>query len=444
MPYAPGIQDISGQLLGEGMTRASNIKAQATSNLGKTIADTLVGGIKQYQQNEGFKQQSLAKFTERMQDPEFKQYVDNILADESNKMGVPDSIKSAFRNAQTGKLKAHEASTLATIAQDYAERKTASEKTKQINLQNQTLEAEIDQRKKLSKIFEAMQNGTSGTLDSSGRPVITSEQASNASQFLPGAAVFGMGQQPFKQPARSKYDEVISPSSVATVNAAYPIDQYRSLRPSDVAFGPTALAASRFAGPVSPLSNIPVSTSAATPVSVPIAARAPVPVNVPIPVTARVPIIAPTSSIDPAVLQTARQRFDEAIAAPNGQFTLPNSNLSSEAKSIAKKLREQFDDYSAISEKRAASPRLTAAEDDSKAGSLKNKRTITLDEDGIKAIISNPQILVESFGDVMGSPYEKAMRNEATDKAWAAAANLRALERQFGVSPARSTTRRAK
>jgi hypothetical protein len=129
MPYAPGIQDISGQLIGEGMTRASNIRAQARSDFGKTIADTLVGGIKQYQQNESFTQQSLAKFTERMQDPVFNKYVNNILADESNTMGVPESIKTAFRNAQTGKLKPNEASTLATIAQDYSERKKASEES---------------------------------------------------------------------------------------------------------------------------------------------------------------------------------------------------------------------------------------------------------------------------------------------------------------------------
>jgi len=129
MPYAPGIQDISGQLLGEGMTRASNVRAQARSDFGRSIADTLIGGIKQYQQNENFTSQSLAKFTERMQDPEFNKYVNNILADDSNKMGVPESVKTAFRNAQTGKLKPNEASTLATIAQDYSERKKASEES---------------------------------------------------------------------------------------------------------------------------------------------------------------------------------------------------------------------------------------------------------------------------------------------------------------------------
>lgn len=125
MPYAPGIQDISGQLLAQGMSQAGAARARSIESIG----DSLASGIKQYQQNQSFTAQSLAKFTERMQDPEFYKYVNNILADESNKMGVPESVKTAFRNAQTGKLKPNEASTLATIAQDYSERKKASEES---------------------------------------------------------------------------------------------------------------------------------------------------------------------------------------------------------------------------------------------------------------------------------------------------------------------------
>ena len=126
MPYAPGIQDISGQLIGEGMTRASNIRAQARSDFSKTIADTLVGGIQQYQQNQNFNKQSLAKFTGMMQDPDFKQYVNSMLADENNTMGVPESVRTSLTNAQIGKLKSNDSAVLATIAQDFSEKKRAS------------------------------------------------------------------------------------------------------------------------------------------------------------------------------------------------------------------------------------------------------------------------------------------------------------------------------
>jgi hypothetical protein len=143
-------------------------------------------------------------------------------------------------------------------------------------------------------------------------------------------------------------------------------------------------------------------------------------------------------SMDPEALQAARQRFDTGISSPSEQFALPQINLSPEAKDIARRLREQYDDSSAVLERRASSPRLTAGEDEGKAGSLKNKKSITLDEETIKAILSNPRILVESFGDVMGDPYKRAVRNEATDAAFKRNALLREYERQFGVrTPAR-------
>ena len=127
MPYAPGIQDISGELISQGMTRASNIRAQARSDFSKTIADTLVGGIQQYQQNQNFNKQSLAKFTGMMQDPDFKQYVNSMLADENNTMGVPESVRTSLTNAQIGKLKSNDSAVLATIAQDFAEKKRANQ-----------------------------------------------------------------------------------------------------------------------------------------------------------------------------------------------------------------------------------------------------------------------------------------------------------------------------
>ena len=127
MPYAPGIQDISGQLLGKGMTQASNIKAQATSNLGKTIADTLVGGIQQYKQNEDFKQVSLAKFAANMQDPEYKSLVAKIIADDSNQMGVPSELKKSLINIQSGKFSTQDAAMVGTWGQDVSEKKRISQ-----------------------------------------------------------------------------------------------------------------------------------------------------------------------------------------------------------------------------------------------------------------------------------------------------------------------------
>ena len=201
-------------------------------------------------------------------------------------------------------------------------------------------------------------------------------------------------------------------SSSAMVTAARPIDQYRALRPSDVAFNPAALAASQFSG------QTPVNRNGQA-----------------IPSNASGAVRGSVFNPDPAALEAARQRFDSAIAAPAEQFAFSQSTLSPEAKAIAKRLRDEFDDLSSISEKRVGSSRLTASENSSKPGSLKKKRTITLDEEGIKAILSNPRILVESFGDVMGDTYQRAVRNQATDAEFARNARLREMERQFGISP---------
>ena len=68
MPYAPGIQDISGQLIAQGMSQAGAARARAIESLGESIA----GGMKQYQQNQIFTNQALGKFGIAMQDPTFK------------------------------------------------------------------------------------------------------------------------------------------------------------------------------------------------------------------------------------------------------------------------------------------------------------------------------------------------------------------------------------
>jgi hypothetical protein len=433
MPYAPGIQDISGQLLAQGMSQAGAARARSIESIG----DSLASGIKQYQQNQSFTAQSLAKFTERMQDPEFNKYVNSILSDESNKMGVPESVKTAFRNAQTGKLKPNEASTLATIAQDYSERKNADAKTKQINLQNQNLQAEIDQRLKLSKMFEDMQKNNNPALNIPAKSTITNEQVSNASQFLPGASVLGVTPSNAPQTPPNRFRRVsdapvaVSPVSPVTPPAA----ALEAFMPPEVAQAMSRSSMVNAARPLQP-SDVSFPRGASVPVqsSEPILAAR----NIAPSVSAASAVVPSVASMDPVALEAARQRFDTGISSPSEQFTLPQIKLSPEAKDIARRLREQYDESSAVLERRAATPRLTAVEDEGKTSSLKKKKTITLDEEGIKAILSNPRILVESFGDVMGDPYERAMRNQATDAAFRQNAQLRELERQFGVrTPAR-------
>ena len=433
MPYVP-VQRDEGRILYQSTMDRAKVLGDTLTGLGETL-------YKRDEENKAFRAKSSAlkqlitthKDQFGMDENMLKQFLG----------GDPDkSEKENYLNLATfieGKV------TAANLAKDQAGMKRS-------DLESQKLQQEIDQQKRLADIVLRMQSDESAG---------TQTQAANAARFIPGAAgpstqqflpaatVFGTSASPVanvnapvaQQIKTNKYtkrpyvsdipasetpvtssiqpSEAVLPSPVASslpmVTAAQPIDQYRALRPSDVSFAPAALAASQFAGPMAPARRVQ-SALASAPASVPAAAP----------------------SLDPLALELARQQFDTGISSPSEQFTLPQIKLSPEAKDLARKLREQYDESSAVLEKRAVSPRLTAAEDDGKAGSLKKKKTITLDEEGIKAILSNPRILVESFGDVMGDPYKRAMRNEATDAAFKRNAQMREYERQFSIrTPAR-------
>lgn len=121
MPYAPGIQDISGQLIAQGMSQAGAARARAIESLGESIS----GGIKQYQQNQLFTQQALGKFGQQLQDPAFNQYVDKVINDDPNAPQVPDALKKAFKNAASGKVDIYDAALLGTATEGYRQNQAA-------------------------------------------------------------------------------------------------------------------------------------------------------------------------------------------------------------------------------------------------------------------------------------------------------------------------------
>jgi hypothetical protein len=142
MPYAPGIQDISGQLIAQGMSQAGAARARAIESLGESIS----GGIKQYQQNQMFTQQALGKFGQQLQDPTFKQYVDRVVNDDPNAPQVPDALKKAFKNAAAGKVDIYDAALLGTATEGYQQNKMRSAQTALVEAQARQLNTELRQR----------------------------------------------------------------------------------------------------------------------------------------------------------------------------------------------------------------------------------------------------------------------------------------------------------
>jgi len=149
MPYAPGIQDISGQLIAQGMSQAGAARARAIESLGESIS----GGIKQYQQNQIFTQQALGKFGQGLMDPTFKQYVDRVVSDDPNAPQVPDALKKAFKNAATGKVDIYDAALLGTAAEGYQQNKARVAQTALVQAQVDELRAEMGRRQAVARML---------------------------------------------------------------------------------------------------------------------------------------------------------------------------------------------------------------------------------------------------------------------------------------------------
>jgi len=121
MPYNPGIQDISGQLIAQGMSQASAARARAMENIGQSISGAITSGFKQYQQNQFLTKQAMGKFGAQLQDENFKKYVSGVLADDPNSPTVPEPLKKALQNAQKGDVDIYDAALLGSLADTYKE-----------------------------------------------------------------------------------------------------------------------------------------------------------------------------------------------------------------------------------------------------------------------------------------------------------------------------------
>jgi len=139
MPYNPQIQDISGQLIAQGMSQANASRARAIESLGQSFAQfagTLTTGLKQYQQNQFMTKQAMGKFGAQLEDPNFKKYVTDVLAEDPNAPTVPEPLKKAFKNAQKGDVDVYDAALLGSFADAYKD-----------NRENQLLRAQADAAK---------------------------------------------------------------------------------------------------------------------------------------------------------------------------------------------------------------------------------------------------------------------------------------------------------
>jgi hypothetical protein len=222
MPYAPGVQDISGQLIAQGMSQAGAARARAIESLGESIS----GGIRQYQQNRIITQQAIGKFGQGLENPEFKTYITSILSDDPNAPQVSPAIKTAVKNAQKGNVDVYDAAMLSSIVDTFAKSKEQQSqdvlrKAQAANLfaQSAQVQDEIARRRALARMMDVPFYAT----DQEKAPIPTQAQtpqqaqAQRAPEAVPAAEAQPGMAAPGMQPAPR---EVTGPARDAAAAAA--------------------------------------------------------------------------------------------------------------------------------------------------------------------------------------------------------------------------------
>ena len=206
MPYNPGIQDISGQLIAQGQSQANAARARAIESLGQSFAQfagTLTTGMKQYQQNQFMTKQAMGKFGAQLEDPNFKKYVAGVLADDPNSPTVPEPIKKALQNAQKGDVDIYDAALLGGFADSYKENlqnQFLRQQADRMRLETQQGESAMRRQALLAQMLGLSQEQPTGMPAAASAVAVPSAQPSMPRAAAPAAAP---AEQPAEAPARA-------------------------------------------------------------------------------------------------------------------------------------------------------------------------------------------------------------------------------------------------
>lgn len=155
MPYAPGVQDISGQLRAAGIAQAGQAWSQAIGNIGKDVADA----FQTYKQNQFLTNQALGKFTAATQaDPSLLKFLESGGQQEdpnAPKFPVSPELLKSWSKVKEGKsLDVRDAAMLGTMADTWVKTKQDAMQIQHINLQNKLLTQQAEQNQRMSEFMK--------------------------------------------------------------------------------------------------------------------------------------------------------------------------------------------------------------------------------------------------------------------------------------------------
>mgnify|MGYP003338859236 FL=1 len=136
MPYAPGVQDISGQLRAQGIAQAGQAWSQAIGNIGQSLNDA----FNSYRQNQFITNQALGKFAaaSRADNSILKFLESGGEQEDPNAPKVPLSpeVLKAYSNAKTGKIGVNDAALLSAFTDSWQKNRMEETQRQHIAMQN--------------------------------------------------------------------------------------------------------------------------------------------------------------------------------------------------------------------------------------------------------------------------------------------------------------------
>ena len=143
MPYAPGVQDISGQLRAQGIAQAGQAWSQAIGNIGKDLGDA----FQTYKQNQFITNQALGKFAAASQaDQSMLRFLESGGTEQEDpnapKANVSPEVLKAYSNAKSGKIGMNDAAVLSAFTDSWQKNKSDQLTRQHIAAQNAYLAAQ--------------------------------------------------------------------------------------------------------------------------------------------------------------------------------------------------------------------------------------------------------------------------------------------------------------
>jgi hypothetical protein len=143
MPYAPGVQDISGQLRAQGIAQAGQAWGQAIGNIGQSLNDA----FNSYKQNQTLTNTALSKFAGATRaNPEILKFLESGGEDQdpnAPKVAMSNELSKSYTDMKNGKITPQGAAMLATFADAYLGEKQKNVQMQHIALQNELLSGQV-------------------------------------------------------------------------------------------------------------------------------------------------------------------------------------------------------------------------------------------------------------------------------------------------------------